>query len=183
MKTALVLIDIQNDYFPGGKMELVGSLEASSQARQVLEAFRAQGWPIFHVQHLAIKPNATFFIPDTPGAEIHQQVQPLPGEVVVQKHFPNSFRETDLLARLKAEGVTRLVLAGMMTHMCVDATVRGACDHGFECVLIHDACATRNLAFDGKTAAAGDVQTAFVAALNGSYAKVMTAAEFVEQLG
>lgn len=163
-------------------MELVGSLEASLQARQVLEGFRAKGWPVFHVQHLAIKPNATFFIPDTPGVEIHQHVQPLPGEAVVQKHFPNSFRETDLLACLQAEGVTRLVLAGMMTHMCVDATVRGACDQGFECVLIHDACATRNLTFGGKTVAAGDVQTAFVAALNGSYAAVMSAEDFLRQV-
>lgn len=175
MKTALVLIDIQNDYFPQGAMELVGSEEASLKAEEVLKVCRDKGLPVFHVQHVATKAGATFFLPDTFGAEIRENVRPLDGEPVIIKHFPNSFRETELLAQLKEAQVSRIVFCGMMTHMCVHAAVRAACDLGFECLVVHDACATRNLSFEGKSVAAEEVHTAFIAALNGSYAKVLSA--------
>ena len=67
MKSALILIDIQNDYFPGGAMELAGMSQAAAQARELLAACRQARRPIFHVQHLALGPGATFFRPDTPG--------------------------------------------------------------------------------------------------------------------
>ena len=96
MKAALILIDIQNDYFPGGAMELAGMTQAAAQARELLAAFRQARRPIFHVQHLALGPGATFFRPDTPGVEINESVRPLPGEALIQKHYPNAFRDTDL---------------------------------------------------------------------------------------
>jgi nicotinamidase-related amidase len=172
MSTALVLIDLQNDYFPGGAMELVGADAAVAQAARLLAAFRARRWPVFHVQHIARRPGATFFLPGTAGAEIHAAVAPAPGESTVVKHFPNGFRETRLLEDLRAQGVTRLVLAGMMTHLCVDTTVRAAADLGFQCELAQDACATRALQFDGQAVDAISVQCAYLAALNGSFAAV-----------
>lgn len=182
MDTALLLIDIQNDYFPGGAMELVGSREAGEQAGTLLAAFRDKGLPVIHVQHISTRAGATFFLPDTPGIEIHSCVAPREGETVVRKHFPNGFRETPLLAHLRERGITRLVIGGMMTHMCVDTTTRAAADLGFECVLAHDACATRALAFGGSTVAAADVQTAFMASLNGAFARVQSTAEVCAQL-
>ena len=128
---------------------------------------------MIHVQHLSIRPGASFFIPGTGGAEIHDCVKPRKSEPVILKHFPNSFRETNLLATLKEKNITHLVIAGMMTHMCIDTTVRAACDAGFACVVAHDACATRDLSFAGGTARAADVQTAFMAALNGLFAQVL----------
>src|SRR5919204_1808842 len=125
---ALVIIDIQNDYFPGGKMELEGADAAAAQAALALARFRQEGSPIVHVRHLSVRPGATFFIPGTAGAEIHEQVRPRQGERVVEKNFPNSFRATELESVLKAAGVKELVVAGMMTHMCVDASVRQAAD-------------------------------------------------------
>ena len=104
MKSALILIDIQNDYFPGGAMELAGMTQAAAQARELLAACRQARRPIFHVQHLALGPGATFFRPDTPGVEIHESVRPLPGEALIQKHYPNAFRDTGLLEALKAPG-------------------------------------------------------------------------------
>ena len=101
MNKALLLIDIQNDYFPGGKMELEGSLKASEQAKKVLTHFREKNWPLIHIQHLSVRPGATFFIPGTEGVEIHQYVRPLPGELVIQKTFPNGFRDTPLSEHLK----------------------------------------------------------------------------------
>jgi nicotinamidase-related amidase len=182
MHTALLLIDIQNDYFPGGAMELVGSVEAGQRAAMLLEAFRRTGRPVVHVQHISVRPGATFFLPDTPGVEIHPCVAPQEGETIVRKHFPNSFRETPLLEHLRSRNVTGLVIAGMMTHMCVDTTTRAAADLGLACQLAHDACATRALSFGGSTVAAADVQTAFVASLNGSFARVRSAAEICADL-
>jgi nicotinamidase-related amidase len=177
MHTALLLIDIQNDYFPGGAMELAGSVEAGQRAATLLAAFRRTGRPVIHVQHISTRPGATFFLPDTPGAEIHPCVAPQEGETIVRKHFPNSFRETPLLEHLRESKITSLVIAGMMTHMCVDTTTRAAADLGFSCQLAHDACATRALSFGGSTVAAADVQTAFVASLNGFFAKVQSAGD------
>jgi nicotinamidase-related amidase len=174
---ALVIVDIQNDYFPGGRMELVGSEEASVEAARLLHAFRERGAPVFHIRHVSKRPGATFFLPDTEGAEIHESVEPLASETVITKHFPNSFRETRLLDELRAAKIERLAIAGMMTHMCIDATTRAAADLGFQCELAHDACATRDLAFGGTKVAARDVHAAFLASLNGAFAKVMAARE------
>ena len=175
MTTALVLIDLQNDYFPGGAMELVGSDQAVEQARTLLEAFRARSLPLFHVRHISKRPGATFFLPETKGAEIHSAVAPLTGEPIVTKHFPSCFRETSLLEELRGAGATRLVFAGMMTHMCVDTTVRAANDLGFECVLALDGCATKSLQFAGTQVDAQQVQLSYLAALNGAFAKVQPA--------
>jgi len=180
MATALLLIDIQNDYFPGGKMELEGSLEASLRAQEILAFFREKGLPVAHIQHLAARPGAAFFLPGTEGVQIHRNVEPLPGEVIFQKNFPNSFRNTPLLNHFQEKQVHRVVVCGMMTHMCVDATVRAAFDHGLEVTVIHDACATRTLTFGDQTIPAAQVHGAFLAALGFIYAKVVSAYEFLE---
>jgi nicotinamidase-related amidase len=179
MNTALLLIDIQNDYFPGGKMELEGSPEASEKAKQILSLFREKGWPPAHVQHISTRPGATFFIDGTEGVEIHSNVKPAPGEVVIRKHFPNSFRETSLLEHLKGKEIDHIVIAGMMTHMCVDATTRAAFDLGFQCTVLHDACATRNLSFETDTVPARQVHAAFLAALGAVYAKITSTDDFI----
>jgi len=183
MTTALLIIDIQNDYFPGGRMELVGSPAASLEAKALLQAFRARGLPVIHVQHVSTRPGATFFLPDTEGVRIHESVQPAAGESVVTKHFPNAFRETGLAEALRERGVDTLVVAGMMSHMCIDTSTRAAADAGFACTLAHDACATRDLAFGGTTIPAAQVHAAFMAAMNGAFAKVVTAGEAIAALG
>jgi nicotinamidase-related amidase len=171
--TALVVIDIQNDYFPGGAMELEGAEAAGAKAGKALAHFRKSGLPVVHVRHLSVRPGATFFLPGTRGAEIHASVQPAAGEVVVEKNFPNSFRNTSLEKYLNDSGVKNLVIAGMMTHMCVDASVRQAADLGYKVTLLADACATRAQSFGGETIPARQVHAAFLAALNGFYAKVV----------
>lgn len=181
MPHALILVDIQNDYFPGGAMELVGAAEAGANARLALERFRAAGDPVIHVQHVSTRPGSTFFLPDTAGAEIHACVAPLAGEAVVVKHYPNGFRETPLLERLRAVGADHLVVCGMMTHMCVDACVRAAADLGFGCTVLGDACATRDLAHGGQLVPAAMVHAAFLAALAGAYAAVTTTGEYLSQ--
>ncbi len=182
MKPALIIIDIQNDYFPGGKMELEGSPEASLQAAKLLQSFRSKGLPLLHIQPVSNRPGASFFLPDTEGVMIHANVAPRAGETVLKKNFPNSFRGTKLLEHLRALDADHLVFTGMMTHMCVDTTARAAFDLGFSCSLAHDACATRALVFGEQRVSAAQVHAAFVAALAGLYAKVRSAAEIAAEL-
>ena len=175
MKTGLVLVDIQNDYFPGGSMELVSMESAADAALTVLGSFRDQNNPVYHIQHVSTRPGATFFVPGTDGIETHASVAPKDGEAVIQKNFPNSFRETSLLETLRDRAVEHLVICGAMSHMCIDATTRAAFDHGFSCTVVSDACATRDLEFDGESVSAKDVHAAFMAALRVPYASVVTA--------
>ena len=181
MKTALILIDIQNDYFPGGRMEREGSLAAAAQAGRLLDFFRQQGWPTVHIQHVSTRPDATFFLPGTDGLDFHPSLRPLPGETVIVKHFPNAFRATSLLEHLQGLTIESLVICGMMTHMCVDATTRAAADLGYPVRLAADACATRALVYSETKVPAQHVHAAFLAALK-SYGKVLKTQEILEQL-
>ncbi len=181
--TALLLIDLQNDYFAGGAVPLTGSAQAVARAATLLAAARAAGVPAVHVQHLSVRPGATFFVPGTPGAEIHRSVAPASGETLIQKNFPNAFRNTALLEQLHARGVEHLIVAGMMTHMCVDSTVRAAFDSGLRVTLAHDACATRDLVNGNTTVPAQAVHDAFIAALNGLFAQARTSDEILATLG
>ncbi|MDX1593565.1 MAG: cysteine hydrolase family protein [Gammaproteobacteria bacterium] len=177
MPTALLIVDLQNDYFPGGALPLVGAEHAAERAAELLERCREAGRPPIHVRHLATRPGATFFLPDTPGAEIHAAVRPRTGEPVVEKHLPNAFRDTVLQTLLADLGVDELVICGAMSHMCIDATTRAAFDLGYRCSVAADACATRDLEFDGRRVAAADVHAAFMAALAQPYARVATAGD------
>jgi len=181
-RTALLVVDVQEFYFEGGRLALAGPVAASVQARRVLDRFRHLGWPVVHVQHLPHDQTAPS--PDTgdPQYRIHPHVLPLAGEAVVAKHHANAFRDTDLLARLRRLGVGRLVICGMQTHMCVEAAARAAADLGFEVAVVHDACATRDLTFGGTTVPAAQVHAAALAALAGTYARVVSADEVVAEL-
>ena len=178
-KKALIVIDIQNDYFEHGAIELVQPVEASLKARKVIDFFREQNLPIAHIQHLSADPSMPIFVPGTFGSEIHENVKPLEGEKVIQKYYPNSFKETDLLDFLKSNAITEVVIAGMMTHMCVDSTTRAAKDLGFDCTVIGDACASRDLEINGKTVKADDVHHAFLSALTFFYANVQNTDAFL----
>lgn len=179
MNQAFIIIDMQNDYFEGGSNCLVNSLEASQNAAKILKHCRANNLPIIHIQHLAIRPDATFFVPNTFGAEIHENVKPFDNEKIVVKNFPNSFRDTELLEYLRSNNITDLVICGMMTQMCVDATVRAAKDFGFNCTLIGDACATKDLEIFGQRVEAREVQNSYLAGLNYFYANVIRTDDFL----
>ena len=174
---ALVIVDIQRDYFPGGAHPLEAPDEALRAAKRLLESFRASREPVVHVCHVWDEPEATFMQPGTEGVEIHPDVAPEAGELVITKAFPNSFRQTVLEQELRARGVEEVVVCGMMTSMCVDATVRAAVDLGFAATVAHDACATCELEFGGRTVPAAEVQSAFLAALADGYARVAATSE------
>lgn len=177
MTHGLVIIDIQRDYFPGGAYPLVEPEPAARAAQKVLEAYRAAGAPVIHVQHVWDAPDAEFMRPGTDGVEIHPLVAPLSGEPVVTKGFPNSFVETTLETELRERGIDRVVVAGMMTSMCVDSTTRAGAELGFAMTVVHDACAAPDLTFGDSTVPGASVHAAFLAALGDGFATVVSSDE------
>ena len=165
-KTALVLIDIQAFYFDTTKAPLEGRFDATENAQSILDDFRKNGDEVVHVMHKG-------------GGEIHEWVKPLPGEKVIVKENVSCFRDTPLLAYLKEKEIEQLVIAGMMTHMCVEAATRAADDLGFETILIHDACATRDLKFGDEIIAAKEVHLSTLSTLK-AYATIMSASEYLD---
>ena len=181
MKNALLVIDIQKDYFPGGKFPLVEPLAAAQKAYMLLQCFREHSEHHVHIQHISLEPDASFFIKGDSGSDIHDSAAHFEGEPIVYKHEPNSFLNTNLLEMLKGWGVERVVITGMMTHMCVDATARAASDLGFKVIVAEDACATRDLKYGDTLIPAEHVHKAFLAALK-SYGDVMKSDEVIAML-
>ena len=172
LKTALLLIDFQKDYFPGGKHPLVNALDAAQKAYMLLQCFREHGGYHVHIQHISKKLDATYFISGERGTDIHDSVAHFEGEPIIFKHEKNAFLKTELLELLKGWEIERVIITGMATHLCVDATARAAYDLGFQVVIAADACATRDLTFGDTVIPAEHVQKAFLAAFK-SYGKVM----------
>ena len=173
----LLIIDIKRDYFPGGAIPLVEPEAAANAARDALAKFRASGEPVVHLQHVWDAPDATFMRPGTDGVEIHPLVAPAEGETVIQKAEPNGFLGTALEEELRKAGIDQVVVAGMMSSMCVDATVRAGADLGFGMTVIHDGCAAPDLEFDGTSVPGASVHAAFMAALGDGYATLVSSDE------
>ena len=181
MKTALVIIDIQNDYLPAGKNELVNSVEASLKAKDLLEHFRQRNLTVVHIRHLSVRPGSTYFIPGTEGSEIHPSVRPLQGEKIVTKNYPNGFRETVLHNYLLEQHIEHLVIAGMMSHMCVDSTARAGKDLGYWITIAEDSCATKDLILQDQKIPTQEIHRAFIAGLSNYYAEIKTSPQVIEQ--
>lgn len=169
---ALLLVDFQNDYFESGKWRLNETEAAAENGAKLLAAFRSRNLPIVHVRHEFPSDDAPFFVPGSEGAQIHSSVAPREDETVVTKSNINCFRDTNLKSVLDGSDVESLVVVGAMSHMCVDAAVRTATDHGYHCSVAHDACATLDQEFDGVNVSAREVHAAFMAALGFGYPNV-----------
>lgn len=169
--TALLLIDIQDFYFPGGRSALKNPEKASLNAQKIMKKFREKDFLVVHIRHNAKS-----------GAEIHEHVKPIKTEKVISKDHVNGFKDTDLLKYLRAHNVKQLVICGMMTHMCVEAATRAAHDFGFNCILIGDGCATRDLKYGNRVIKAEDVHVSTLSSLKGYYAKVMNTEEYLASL-
>lgn len=182
MNTALLCIEIQKDHLPSGKKPLERSLDAGAKAQQLLQAFRDKKRPIIHVQHISTEPDASFMLPCTKGAEFVDNLQPGKSETVIKKHYPNSFKDTPLLNYLIKNQINHLLICGMATHLSIDATVRAAHDLGFNCTVLHDACAAHALDFNHNPISAQNVHHAFLAALQQGYANVHSTDEYLQRM-
>jgi nicotinamidase-related amidase len=178
-KKALLVIDLQKDYFPGGKWTLDGIDAATSNAVRLVAAERDAGNLVVHVRHEFPTSDAPFFTPGSEGAEIHKDVQPISGETVILKNQVNSFRDTNLKDILDRNGIEEVVICGAMSHMCVDAATRAANDFGYRCTVIHDACASRDLEFNGVRVPAQQAHAAYMASLGFAYANTISTDEYL----
>ncbi len=181
MSTALLIVEVQNDYFPNGRIPLERSLDIAAKIDTVLHDYREKKKPVIHVQHISTHPDATYFLPCTKGAEFYQTTQPEKNEAVIKKHYPNSFKDTSLLNYLTKNKIKHLVICGMMTHLSIDATVRAAYDLGFTCTVLSDACAARALDFNHTTITEQSVNNAFLAALQPAYANVLSSSDHLQK--
>ena len=178
---ALIIVDLQNDYFPGGRWPLVGIEKAAANAGRVLAQFRETVTPVIHIRHEFESSDAPFFAPGSIGAQINERVLPESGEPVVLKHHPNAFRDTELKTLLDERGIRKLTILGAMSHVCIDATVRAAVDLGYDVTVVHDAIATRDLEFNETDVPAKQVHAAYMAALSFAYATVVSTDESLER--
>ena len=178
-KRAVVVIDLQNEYLPTGKLPLSGIEAAVANAARVIADARAKGIPVIHVRHEFAHGEMPVFVPGSDGVQIQAAVAAQPDEPVVVKNYPNSFRETELKQLLDAREVRELVVVGAMSHMCVDAAVRAAADLGYTVTVLHDACATLDLEFGGVTVPAAQVHAAMMAALGFAYATIRSTDEYL----
>ncbi len=167
-KTALIIIDIQEFYYPGGSSALFEPEQAGKNAQKILERFRQKNELVVHVRHYAEK-----------GMEMHPDVTPIEGEKVITKHQVNSFRDTDLLAYLHENKITDLVLVGMQTNMCLEAATRAGADFGFKCTVVEDACTTKDQKFGDHIVNARDVHYVALATLR-AYAKITDTETFLK---
>jgi len=166
--TALVIIDIQNFYFPGGASALYQPQKAAEKAKQLLSYFRENKSLVVHVRH-------NF----EPGGEINDLVKPMEGEKVFSKDEVNAFLNTGLNDWLQQNHIKNLVLCGMQTHMCLEAATRAGHDLGYKCSVIEDACTTKDLKYGDHTISAMDVHYSTLATLK-SYGKVLSLDEFLK---
>lgn len=174
-ESALVLIDCQNTY-RRGTLQLVGVEPALAEAQRLLAAARAAGIPVFHIQQ-SDGPGSLFDIDDDIGS-IADPVAPARSEPVIVKNYPNAFVGTDLHERLQAIGATNLVLAGFMTHMCVNSTARGAFNLGYNVTVVARATATRDLPMpSGGIVPAQSIHDASLASIADLFAVVVGSTE------
>ena len=180
--TALIVIDLQRDYFAEGKFPLPGIERTVERAAQLIALFRSSGMPVIHVRHVERDPAVGFLLDDTPGIEIDSRVAPRGEDMLITKHYPNAFRDTTLAKILHVLGAKELFFCGAMSNLCVDATVRAAFDMGYRCTVIEDACAASDLEFGGNVIPATLVHGAFMAALASAYGEVVDLKTFSERL-
>lgn len=176
---ALIVVDIQNDYFSNGKWPLSGVEAAADNAVKIIAGARSAGDLVVFIRHEFTTDDAPFFTPGSEGAQLHPKMQNRSDEPVVLKHHVNSFQETELAALLEQYGIKDLTIVGSMSHMCVEAVTRAASDMGYGVTVIHDACATRDLEFNGVTVPAAYVHATSMAAMGTAYASVVSTEEFL----
>jgi nicotinamidase-related amidase len=176
---ALLLIDVQKglDEPSWGRRS---NPDAERQIERLLAAWRDAGWPVIHVQHMSQSPDSPLH-PDAPGNAIKDVALPIEGEPLFQKQVNSGFIGTDLEAHLRAEGIRRLVIAGLTTDHCVSTTTRMAGNLGFEAVLVGDATATfERTGPDGTHYTAEQMHETALASLHGEFAEVTTADRLLE---
>lgn len=180
---ALIVIDVQrafDEWEAAGKRR--NNPDAVRRIVDLLRAFRTRGAPIFHIRHEGTKPNSTF-LPTRSGYAVKDEAREQPGEPVIVKRVNSAFIGTDLEARLRADGITTLVICGATTNHCVETTTRMAGNLGFDANLVRDATWTFDrVGPDGDTHSAEDIHAMTLSNLNGEFARIVTTEDAIASL-
>jgi len=171
MKKALIVIDMQNDYFKNGTMELKAIDEVLIQINKLINYARIREYKIYFIQHFSLKKEAVFFVPNTKGVELHKDLD-IQNDMIIEKNYPNSFRDTNLQNELKKENINELIICGAMTHMCIDTTIRAGFDLGYKIDLVSDGCTTKDLIFKEEIVKADQVQKSYLSALGSVFCTI-----------
>jgi nicotinamidase-related amidase len=175
---ALLIIDVQQGLAEPRYGER-NNPDAEKRMADLLAAWRANGDPVIHVQHMSLEPNSPLREGE-PGNAFKTEVTPLPDEPVFRKHVNSAFIGTDLESYLRGNGIDSLVMMGLTTDHCVSTTARMAGNLGFTVTLVEDACATfERRGADGTEYSADVMHGAALASLHGEFATVRKAQDIL----
>lgn len=177
---ALIVVDVQrafDEWEAAGKRR--NNPDAVARIADLLRAFRQRGAPIFHIRHEGTKPNSSF-LPQSSGYAVKDEAREQPGEAMIVKRVNSAFIGTELEKRLRAAGITTLVICGATTNHCVETTTRMAGNLGFDARLVRDATWTFDrIGPDGDAHSAEDIHAMTLSNLNGEFARIVTTADVI----
>lgn len=181
MNRALLVIDVQNEYFTGALpiTHPVGHLERILRA---MDGAREAGVPVVVIQHGFPQPDKPFFRKGTPGWELHPEVAARPKDHQIEKELPGSFTGTDLEPWLRDRGLDTVAIAGYMTHICCDTTARQAMHRGLNVEFLGDATGTLPLKNAAGEVSAEELQRSILCAQQMMISEVLDTERWLERL-
>ena len=182
MKRALVVIDVQNEYFDGA-LPITGRKDSLGQICRVMDAAEKSGIPRIVVQHTMLSKDLPIFQRGTPQWELHADIASRGSELVVEKNLPGSFTNTELETWLRKNGVDTLVVSGYMTHMCCDTTAREAVHRGFKVEFLSDATGTLPLDNSAGKVSAEELQRSILCAQQHLLSEVISTQDWLKRIG
>ncbi len=180
-KRALLVIDVQNEYFTG-KLPVTYPGGSLANVTSAMDAARAHGVPVVAIQHAAPQPDSTIFRKGSKEWELHPEIAARPHDVLVHKSLPGSFTGTPLEAWLRERGVETVVIAGYMTQMCCDTTARQAMHLGFGVEFLSDATGTLNIQNEAGEVSGEELHRAILVTQQMRFSEVLPTGEWIKRL-
>lgn len=181
MKRALLVIDVQNEYF-SGLLPITHPQGHLTNILRAMDAAAASNIPCVVVQHTFLQPNMPFFQRGTPQWELHPEVLARPHDLLIEKNLPGSFTGTELESWLRQHGIDTVVIAGYMTHMCCDTTARQAVHRGFTVEFLNDATGTLPLNNTAGEVSAEELQRSILCAQQMLLSEVISTDEWCRRI-
>ena len=172
---ALIVIDVQNEYFPAGAWALPNADKALPNILRLIAGARSRNEQVVFIQHVT-PAGSPVFADGSPGMELHPDLEPREGDALIRKSHPSSFQGTGLHDRLQSAGIQAVDVCGFMTQMCCDSTTRDAYGRGYKVRLFKDACASRELEVEGEKIPHQTVHLVSLGALS-SFAEILPTEE------
>jgi nicotinamidase-related amidase len=181
MNTALLVIDVQNEYFTGS-MPVTYPMESLKNILRAMDHAHTKGIPVAVIRHTNLAGNAGTFKKGTVNWELHDEINRRPADILVEKNLPGRFTRTNLENWLKSKGISRVTIAGYMTQMCCDTTARQAFHRGYSVDFLSDATGTLSFANSAGTITAGELHKAILITQQMLFSRVLTTDEWIKKM-